>query len=58
LVVGTKVNFQFPGGAFISNDRANHSIALLAVPGLTEDPQKFTHQGFIIPPSSTVPSPI
>lgn len=45
LVVGTKVNFQFPGGAFISNDRANHRIALLAVPGLTEDPQKFTHTG-------------
>jgi catechol 2,3-dioxygenase-like lactoylglutathione lyase family enzyme len=28
-VIGTKVNFQFPGGAFISNDRANHRIALL-----------------------------
>jgi catechol 2,3-dioxygenase len=45
LVVGTKVNFQFPGGAFISNDRANHRIALLAVPGLKEDPQKFVHTG-------------
>ena len=45
MVVGTKVNFQFPGGAFISNDRANHRIALLAVPGLREDPQKFIHTG-------------
>lgn len=45
LVVGTKVNFQFPGGAFISNDRANHRIALLSVPGLQDDPQKFVHTG-------------
>jgi len=45
LVVGIKVNFQFPGGAFISNDRANHRIALLAVPGLHDDPQKFVHTG-------------
>ena len=45
LVVGTKPNFQFPGGAFISNDPANHRIALLAVPGLTDDPQKFIHTG-------------
>ena len=36
-VIGTKVNFQFPGGAFISNDRANHRIAHLAVPGLQDD---------------------
>jgi catechol 2,3-dioxygenase len=45
LVVGAKVNFQFPEGAFISNDRANHRIALLAVPGLKDDPQKFIHTG-------------
>ena len=44
-VVGAKVNFQFPGGAFISNDRANHRIALLAVPGLNDDPDKFVHTG-------------
>ncbi len=44
-VIGTKVNFQFPGGAFISNDRASHRIALLVVPGLQDDPQKFTHTG-------------
>ena len=44
-VVGTKVNFRFPDGAFISNDRANHRIALLAVPGLQDDSQKFVHTG-------------
>jgi catechol 2,3-dioxygenase len=44
-VVGVDVTFQFPGGAFISNDRANHRIALLAVPGLQDDPQKFVHTG-------------
>jgi catechol-2,3-dioxygenase len=43
--VGVKVNFQFPGGAFTSNDRANHRLAFLAVPGLKEDAQKATHAG-------------
>jgi catechol 2,3-dioxygenase len=36
VVVGTKVNHQAPGGAWLSNDRANHRIALLAWPGLQE----------------------
>jgi len=45
LVLGAKVNFQNPIVAFISNDRANHRIALLAVPGLHDDPQKFVHAG-------------
>ena len=45
LVLGAKVNFQNPIVAFISNDRANHRIALLAVPGLHDDPQKFVHTG-------------
>ncbi len=45
VVIGAKPNFQFPGGAFISNDRANHRIALLAVPGLKDDPEKFIHTG-------------
>jgi catechol 2,3-dioxygenase len=44
-VVGAKVNFRFPGGAFLSNDRANHRIAFLTVPGLHEDPEKITHTG-------------
>ncbi len=44
-VVGTEVNFRFPGGAFLSNDRANHRIALLAVPGLIDHPEKIAHTG-------------
>ena len=44
-VVGAKVNFQFPAGAFLTNDRANHRIAFLAVPGLREDPEKVAHTG-------------
>ena len=44
-VVGAKPNFEWPAGAFLSNDRANHRIALLAVPGLEDDPQKFIHTG-------------
>ena len=32
-VVGSKVTFQFPAGAWLTNDGANHRIALLALPG-------------------------
>lgn len=44
-VVGVEVNFRFPGGAFTSNDRANHRIAFLAVPGVKEDADKIAHAG-------------
>jgi catechol-2,3-dioxygenase len=44
-VVGIEVNFQFPGGAWTSNDRANHRLAFLAVPGLREDGEKTFHTG-------------
>jgi catechol-2,3-dioxygenase len=44
-VVGIKVNFQNPVGAWMSNDRANHRIALLAVPGLVDDPEKYRRTG-------------
>jgi len=44
-VVGIEVNFQFPGGAWTSNDRANHRLAFLAVPGLREDKEKTSHAG-------------
>jgi catechol 2,3-dioxygenase len=44
-VVGINVNFQFPGGAWTSNDRANHRLAFLAVPGLREDGEKIFHSG-------------
>jgi catechol 2,3-dioxygenase len=45
VVVGTTVNLQCPYIAFISNDRTHHRIALLALPGLRDDPEKFVHTG-------------
>ena len=44
-VVGAKPNFQNPILALITNDDANHRIALLAVLELHDDPQKFDHTG-------------
>jgi catechol 2,3-dioxygenase len=44
-VVGTRPNFQFEGGAFLSNDGANHRIALLTMPGLADDDEKVTRTG-------------
>jgi len=44
-VVGLKVNFRFEGGAWASNDAANHRIALLTAPDFKDDPEKITHSG-------------
>jgi len=44
-VVGTEVTFQFPGGAWLTNDGANHRIALLHSPLLKDDPDKLAHTG-------------
>ncbi len=44
-VLGMKPNFQFPGGAWLTNDEANHRIALLTSPHLREDPDKQKHTG-------------
>ena len=44
-VVGMKPAFQFPGGAWLTNDGANHRLALLTSPQLSEDPAKLTHTG-------------
>jgi catechol-2,3-dioxygenase len=44
-VVGTEVLFRYPLGAWLTNDAANHRIALLAFPDFTEDPEKETHAG-------------
>jgi catechol-2,3-dioxygenase len=44
-VVGAEVNFQDDVGAWISNDRANHRIALLAFPTFSDDSEKDTHTG-------------
>ncbi len=45
LVVGMHPNHQYPGGAWLTNDAANHRLALLAVPGLEDDPDKISHTG-------------
>jgi catechol 2,3-dioxygenase len=44
-VVGMKAVFQFPGGAWLTNDAANHRLALLTSPQLSEDPDKLMHTG-------------
>jgi catechol 2,3-dioxygenase-like lactoylglutathione lyase family enzyme len=44
-VLGVNVNFQAETEAFVSNDRANHRLAFLAFPGITEDPDKIVHTG-------------
>lgn len=45
LVVGMKPNHQFAGGAWLTNDAANHRLALLAPPGIVDDPDKIAHAG-------------
>ena len=44
-VVGAEVNFQDAVGAWLTNDAANHRIALLAFPGFVDDPEKDTRTG-------------
>jgi catechol 2,3-dioxygenase len=44
-VVGADVVFQDATGAWLSNDGANHRIALLAFPGFIDDPEKETRTG-------------
>lgn len=44
-VVGAEVIHQDEMGAWLSNDEANHRIALLAFPNFTDDPEKDTHTG-------------
>jgi catechol 2,3-dioxygenase len=45
IVVGMTVHFQFPGGAWLSNDGANHRLALLTSPAISDDPGKLAHTG-------------
>ncbi len=45
LVIGVDVMFQNDVAAWTTNDAANHRIAFLAVPGLSDDPQKISHNG-------------
>ena len=44
-LVGADVIFQFDGGAWLSNDAANHRMALLAFPNFVDDPDKETRTG-------------
>lgn len=44
-LVGAEVVFQDEVGAWLSNDAANHRIALLAFPNFVDDPEKETHTG-------------
>ena len=43
--LGMHAIFQFPGGAWVSNDTANHRIGFLALPGYVEDARKEQHTG-------------
>jgi catechol-2,3-dioxygenase len=43
LVIGAEVKFRNPVAAWTSNDEANHRIAFLAVPGISDDADKVSH---------------
>ena len=43
--VGLKVVFRWPGGAFLTNDGANHRVAFITAPGISDDPDKVAHAG-------------
>jgi catechol 2,3-dioxygenase len=45
LVVGMTPQHQYEGGAWLTNDGANHRLALIVTPGLVDDPDKLTHTG-------------
>jgi catechol-2,3-dioxygenase len=44
-LVGAEVTFQDQVGAWLTNDQANHRIALLAFPNFADDPEKDTRTG-------------
>jgi catechol 2,3-dioxygenase len=44
-LVGAEVIFQYEVGAWLSNDAANHRIALLAFPNFVDDSEKDTRSG-------------
>ena len=45
VLVGAEVIHQDEIGAWLSNDEANHRIALLAFPNFSDDPEKENHTG-------------
>jgi catechol-2,3-dioxygenase len=44
-VTGMTVTHRAPVGAWLSNDAANHRLALLSLPGYADDPRKDSHTG-------------
>ena len=44
-VVGLTTVFQFPGGAWLTNDAANHRLALLTSSKISDDAGKLVHTG-------------
>jgi catechol 2,3-dioxygenase len=44
-VLGMRTHYDGPEGAWLTNDAANHRIALLSVPGVRDDPEKIAHAG-------------
>lgn len=44
-VIGTSVQHRSPGGAWLTNDEANHRIAMLTSPRICDDPDKLLHSG-------------
>ena len=45
LTVGLTPNHIGPFGAWLTNDAANHRVALLVAPGLSDDTDKIAHTG-------------
>jgi catechol 2,3-dioxygenase len=44
-VTGMVVNFEGMGGAWLTNDDANHRLALVTSPHLADEPNKLAHTG-------------
>ena len=44
-LIGAEVTFQYDLGAWLTNDDANHRVALLAFPDFVDDPDKDTRTG-------------
>jgi len=45
MVTGMRVNFRAADLAFLSNDDANHRLALIGFAGISDDPKKIAHAG-------------
>lgn len=45
ILIGGEVNYMDPRNAWMTNDEANHRIAFLVAPGLSDDEAKSSHVG-------------